>query len=371
MPSLSLISEIPEKNLIDFVNVPYKLFKENPHWIGELKKDVLHLLDLKHPFWRHAERKLFIAKKDGQAIGRVAAISNHNYNKFHNETMGFFGFFDCIDDAETAKKLFEQASLWLKEKGATSIRGPVNPSTNETCGILIEGFDSPPMIMMPYNPSYYPKLMENAGFLKIKDLLAFKRYSQEPFTDRFKKILKRIHKSVSIKIKKADTKNLSKELAVFQEIYNEAWSENWGFAPITDDEIADLAKALKPLLKPEYLYFVQIDNKPIGFVLLLPNFNIPLKTLYGRFTPLNILPFLWKMVNIRQGRFLAMGVKKQYRNRGIELLLIEQAMISAKKFNWDYVELSWTLEDNEKVNKVIDLAGGKTYKKYRIYDKTL
>ena len=141
--------------------------------------------------------------------------------------------------------------------------------------------------------------------------------------------------------------------------------------PITDNEILDLAKALKPLLKPEYLYFVQIDNEAAGFVLLLPDFNIPLKTINGKLTPLNILPFLWKMFNIKRGRFLAMGVKKQYRNRGIELLLIEQAMISSKKFNWDYVELSWTLEDNEKVNKVIDLAGGKTYKKYRIYDKTL
>ncbi|MCK4935398.1 MAG: GNAT family N-acetyltransferase [Elusimicrobiales bacterium] len=367
----TFISEISEKNLIDFVNVPYKLFKRHPHWVGELKKDVLHLLDLKHPFWQHAERKLFIAEKDGQSIGRIAAILNHDYNKFHNENIGFFGFFDCADDEETAKKLFKQASLWLKEKGATNIRGPVNPSTNETCGILIEGFDSPPVIMMPYNPSYYLNLLEKAGFSKIKDLLAFKRYSQEPFTDRFKKILKRIHKSASIKIKKADTKNLSKELAVFQEIYNEAWDENWGFTPIKDDEITDLANALKPLLKPEYLYFVQIDNRPIGFVLLLPDFNIPLKTLHGRFTPLNILPFLWKMFKIRQGRFLAMGVKKEYRNRGIELLLIEQAMISAREFNWNYVELSWTLEDNEKVNKVIDLAGGKTYKKYRIYDKTL
>ncbi len=225
--------------------------------------------------------------------------------------------------------------------------------------------------MMPYNPPYYLKLLENAGFSKTKDLLAFKRYSQEPFSERFKKILKRIHKSASIQIKKTDTKNLSKELAVFQEIYNEAWAENWCFVPTTDDEIADLAKALKPLLKPEYLYFVQIDNKPVGFVLLLPDFNIPLKAVNGKLTPLNILPFLWKMRNINRGRFLAMGVKKDYRNRGIELLLIEQAMISAREFNWDYVELSWTLEDNEKVNKVIDLAGGKVYKKYRIYDKTL
>ncbi|MBU2530449.1 MAG: hypothetical protein KKD35_05360 [Elusimicrobia bacterium] len=369
--SQSLISEISEKNLIDFVNIPYELFKDNPFWVGELKKDVLHLLNLKHPFWQHAERKLFIAKKGGQTIGRIAAISNHNYNKFHNENMGFFGFFDCTDDEETAKKLFEQAAAWLKKKGAIAIRGPVNPSTNETCGILIEGFDSPPVIMMPYNPPYYLKLLENAGFSKIKDLLAFSRSHKEPFSDRFKKILNRIKKSASIELKQADTKNLSNELSVFQEIYNQAWSENWGFVPTNDDEIADLAKVLKPLLKPEYLYFVQIDNKPVGFVLLLPDFNIPLKAINGRFTLLNILPFLWKMFNINRGRFLAMGVKKEYRNRGIELLLIEQAMISSKKFNWDYTELSWTLEDNEKVNKVIDLAGGKVYKKYRIYDKTL
>ncbi len=365
------ISEIPEKNLIKFVNFPYELFKGHAYWIGELKKDVSHLLALKHPFWRHAERKLFIAERDGKTIGRVAAILNHNYNKFHNETMGFFGFFDCIDDKETAKALLEKAGSWLKEKGATVIRGPVNPSMNETCGLLAEGFDSPPVIMMPYNPPYYLQLLEKAGFSKSKDLLAFKRYSQEPFSPRFKKILNRIHKSAAIKIKKADIKDLSKELKAFQDIYNEAWAENWGFVPITDAEIADLANTLKPLLKPDYLYFVQIDDKPIGFVLLLPDFNIPLKTLNGKFTPLNILPFLWKMFNIKKGRFLAMGVKKEYRNRGIELLLIEQAMVSAREFKWDFVELSWTLEDNEKVNKVIDLAGGEIYKKYRIYDKTL
>ncbi|MEA3307278.1 MAG: GNAT family N-acetyltransferase [Elusimicrobiota bacterium] len=366
-----IITEISDKNLIDFVNIPYEIFKEHSFWVGDLKKDALHLLDLKHPFWQHAERKLFIAKKDGQSVGRIAAILNHNYNKFHNENIGFFGFFDSIDDEETAKALLKKACSWLKERGAASIRGPVNPSMNETCGILAEGFDSPPIIMMPYNPPYYISLLEKAGFLKIKDLLAFKRYSQEPFSERFKKILKRIHKSATIQIKKADIKNLSKELSVFQEIYNEAWAENWGFVPTTNAEIADLANTLKPLLKPEYLYFVQIDNKPIGFVLLLPDFNSPLKVLNGKFTPLNILPFLWKVFNIKKGRFLAMGVKKEYRNRGIELLLIEQAMISARKFNWDYVELSWTLEDNEKVNKVIDLAGGKTYKKYRIYDKVL
>ena len=154
MPS-SILTEISEKNLIDFVNVPYEIFKDHPYWVGDLKKDVLHLLNLSHPFWQHAERKLFIVKKDGKPIGHIAAILNHNHDKFHNENMGFFGFFDCIDDKETAKQLFDQASLWLKEKGATAIRGPVNPSTNETCGILIEGFDSPPIIMMPYNPPYY------------------------------------------------------------------------------------------------------------------------------------------------------------------------------------------------------------------------
>ncbi|MCG2726087.1 MAG: hypothetical protein L6420_07505 [Elusimicrobia bacterium] len=369
--SQSFVSEISEKNLIDFVNFPYELFKKNPYWVGELKKDVFHLLELKHPFWQHSERKLFIARKDGRIIGRIAAVLNHSYNEFHDENTGFFGFFDCINNEETAKKLLDQASLWLKEKGAGIIRGPVNPSTNETCGILIEGFDSPPVIMMPYNPPYYAGLIENAGFSKIKDLLAFKKYSDEPFSDRLKKILKRIERTANIEIKQADIKNLSCELSLFKEIYNQAWAENWGFVPITDNEIIDLANTLKPLLKPEYLYFVQINNKAIGFVLLLPDFNIPLKTANGKLTLLNILPFLWKMLNINRGRLLAMGVKKEYRNRGIELLLIEQAMKSAQKFNWDYAELSWTLEDNEKVNKVIDMAGGKVYKKYRIYDKTL
>ncbi|MBI4655887.1 MAG: hypothetical protein HY746_03965 [Elusimicrobia bacterium] len=365
------IREIEDRNLSEFIDFPYNLFKKDPFWVGDLKRDAAHLLSRKHPFWNHAERKLFIAFKDSKPAGRVAAITNSLHNSLHNDKCGFFGFFDCIDDAGVSKALFTKVFSFLKEKGMNAVRGPVNPSTNETCGFLIEGFNSPPVIMMPYNPPYYLKLAEDAGFKKAKDLYAFKRFSADVFSRRFEKIVSRILKDGQVKIEPADMKNLDKELEDFREIYNDAWEENWGFAPITKEELEETARALKPLLKPDYLFFVRVGDERPGFCLFLPDFNIPLKIVRGKLTPLNFLPFIYKMLRIDKGRVLALGVKKSHRNRGLEILLIKEAIMMARRMKWEYGELSWTLEDNDRINKTIELVGGHVYKKYRIYEKEL
>jgi len=366
------IKEINESAIGAFVEFPYNLFKGHPYWVGELKKDVLHLLGLGHPFWRHGERKLFMAYRDGRPVGRIAAIINSKHNAFHNEKCGFFGFFDCVDDDEVSAGLFDASLKWIKTKGMDKVRGPVNPSTNESCGLLVEGFDSPPMVMMPYNPPYYADLIAAAGFAKAKDLYAFQAYIKDGFPERLDKIVRRMTRAGNIQVELVDIKRIDAALADLKDIYNAAWDNNWGFVPMTNEEMDEMARSLKPLLKPEYLYFVKVDGRPAGFVLLLPDFNTALKVVNGALNPLNILPFLYKMFSrISRGRLLALGVKKEFRGRGLELLLIKQALASVVKMGWEYGDLSWTLEDNDLINNVILAVGAKVYKKFRIYEKEI
>ena len=366
------LKELNESAVGAFVDFPYDLFKGHPYWVGDLKKEVRHLVDLGHPFWRHGERKLFMAYRDGRPVGRIAAIINSKHNAFHGEKCGFFGFFDCADDAEASKLLFDAALKWIKAKGMDKVRGPVNPSTNETCGLLIEGFDSAPMVMTPYNPPYYMTLIEAAGFSKAKDLYAFQAFVKDGFPERLEKIMKRMTREGHIKVELVDVKRIDEALADLKDIYNSAWDDNWGFVPMTNEEIDELARGLKPLLKPEYLYFAKVDGRPAGFVLLLPDFNAALRKVNGSLNPLNILPFLYRMFTpINRGRLLALGIKKEFRGRGIEMLLIKQAFLSAEKMGWEYGDMSWTLEDNDLINNAITAIGGKVYKRFRIYEKAI
>jgi len=366
------IKALPESELSGFIDYPFALFRDHPYWVGELKKDTRHLLELGHPFWRHGERKLFMAYRAGKQVGRIAAIINSAHNSFHSENCGFFGFFDCEEDQEAATALFAAADKYLRAKGMDKVRGPVNPSTNETCGLLLEGFDSTPMIMMPYNPPYYAGLIESAGFSKAKDLLAFQMEVAAGFPDRFEKIINRINRGRNIKVELVDINKLDQAIADLKDVYNSAWEKNWGFVPMTEAELDDLGLALKPMLKPDYLFFARVDGKPAAFCLMLPDFNVPLKKAMGSLTPLTILPFLYKMMfKMHAGRMLTLGVKKEFRGRGLEMFLIKKAIESGKKMGWEYGEMSWTLEDNTLINNTIESVGGKVYKKYRIYEKKL
>lgn len=365
------IRELPADSLDAFIDFPYDLFRGHPYWVGELKKDTRHLLATSHPFWLHAERALFMAYRDGKPAGRIAAIVNRAHNSFHSENCGFFGFYDCADDADASAGLFAAAEKYLRAKGMDKVRGPVNPSTNETCGLLIEG-EGMPMVMMTYNPPYYAGQIEAAGFAKEKDLFAFRVDVAHGFGDRFEKIVQRLTRGKDIKVKFVEPDGLDQAIADVKEIYNGAWEKNWGFVPMTDAEFNDLAAAMKPVLKPEYLYFAMVDGKPAAFVMLLPNLNIPLKAANGSLNLFNIIPFLYKMLfKMNSGRMLTLGVKKEYRGRGLEMLLIKYGFEAGRKMKWDYGEMSWTLEDNTQINSVIEAIGGRVYRKYRIYEKTL
>ena len=365
-----VIRELPEAELGAFIDYPYALFSRHPHWVGELKKDVRHLLDTGHPFWRHGERALYMAFRNGRPAGRVAAIVNSAHNNFHNDKAGFFGFFDCSDDKEAAAALLKAACAWLKARGMDSALGPVNPSTNETCGMLAEAFDGPPMVMMPYTPPYYLELAGAAGFAKAKDLLAWRVDVAHGFGERFEKIVQRLTRGKDIKVRHVAADGLDRAIAEVKEIYNSAWEKNWGFVPMSDAEFNDMAAAMKPVLKPEYLYFADVDGKPAAFVLLLPDLNVPLKAARGSLNPLTLLPFLYNLhFKMRAGRMLTLGVKKEFRGRGLEMLLIKKGFEAGQKMKWVYGEMSWTLEDNTQINGVIEAIGGKVYRKYRVFEK--
>ena len=358
-----------KKELYEFIGLPWKIYKDYPHWVPPLKKEVEFTLNpQKNPFWKHAERDLFIVKKEEKIVGRIAAIVDQNHNNFHHEKMGFFGFFECIPDYQVAEMLLSHARQWLKEKGMQAMRGPVNPSMNEECGFLLEGFDSSPTIMMPYNPKYYLKFMERFGFKKAKDLFAFLIGHKKP-SERALKLLNRIKKR-NISIRNANMNKLKEEINMMREIYNSAWEKNWGFVPITEEEANLLAQKLKPLADPTIIYFAEIDGEPVAFSLSIPDYNQVLKHLNGKLGPIEIIRFLWYKNRINMSRVMGLGVKKKYRNLGIELLLSYKTVERIEELGM-LIETSWTLEDNDLINKVIEEMGGIFYKKYRIYEMNI
>jgi len=262
------IRALKDDRIEDFINFPYALFEGDRYWVGDLKSNVRYLLSPRHPFWLHGERALFVAYREGRAVGRVAAVINRAYNTFHEDNTGFFGFFDCENDPEAAEALLGSAENYLEKKGLDHVIGPVNPSTNETCGLLIDGFDGLPMIMMPYNPEYYIKLVEGAGYAKAKDLFAYRIDVSKGFSPRYEKIIKRLERG-NIRIREADVKQLDKEIASVKKIYNGAWEKNWGFVPMTDREFFEEAASLKWVVKPEYSYYFRpkfngVSGRPFG-----------------------------------------------------------------------------------------------------------
>jgi len=366
--------EIKEiKNIEKFVDFGYLISKRNPNWIMDFRKNQINILSESHPFWKKAEKKLFAVYENGKIIGKIAAMINHYYNEFHGEKSAFFGFFDCEDNKEAAKILFESSANWARERGCFLMRGPANPSSNYTWGLLIENFDEPNVIMMPYNPPYYISLIEDCGYYKEKDLYAFKWIYNKEILDKFNPTIDRIKKENSdIAIDFADIDNLKNVFEDFKSVYNRAWEKNWGFVPMTDEEIENMAGELKAIIKREYIFFAKKNNIPVAFCLMLPDFNIALKALKESFIPLNFLKFFYNyLFKIKSGRMLALGVNLEYRGRGIEVLMILKAIEISKKLNWEWGDLSWTLEDNIKINKTIEKFGGRIYKKYRIYRKEL
>ena len=367
-----------EKEMKDFIDLPWSIYKGNKYWIPNLKSEYRKMLDpKKYPFWEHAEREVFLAYKDGILAGRIAAIRDDNHDKEHKEKAGFFGFYECIDDNETAEKLFDAAANWCKGKGCAYLRGPASPSVNDEYGWLLEGFDMPPAVMMPYNPRYYLKQAENSGMKKIKDLYAFHKCSLTGIPERIEKMMKRIKRTSLFNIRTLDVKHLERDVQIIKDVYNKAWENNWGAVPMTKAEMDMATEGMKQFFDPKLIIIAETKegNKPAGIAITLPNLNEVLAKVSGCDGIMGLgiwglLKFMWYKSKIKGCRALIGGCLKEYRQTGlIAEIFYESAKNGIERYEW--CELSWNLEDNRMVNEFDAELGSVLYKKYRLYQKPL
>jgi len=358
------------KELQKFIDFPYSLYAKDPFYVPLLKREVRDQLTEKNPFFQHAEVRYFVVEKKGETLGRIASIINHRHREFHQEDVGFFGFFESVNDSEVAGRLLDAAAHDLKMKGMKIMRGPMNFSTNDECGFLIEGFDSSPMLMTPYNPTYYRDLMEKYGMVKVKDLYAYIYDVQETPPEKVLRVAA-IAERRGVRSRPINKKKFHEEMLVFKEVYNSAWEQNWGFIPLTDDELYYLGERLKQIMVPGLTLIAEDQGKPVGFMGLIPDFNSVLRHMHGRLTPLSAVKALYYARKITGLRLLLLGIKREYRNKGVDALLIRETFKGIKKGGYKKVEFSWVLEDNIPIQRIIEMADGRLYKTYRIFEKLL
>jgi len=312
---------------------------------------------------------LFLARKGEKIVGRIAGIIDRHYVEYHQENTGFFGFYESMDDIGMTEALLSKVRDWLKERGMEKMAGPMNPSTNDECGLLIDGFDASPCLMMPYNPRYYPPLLEGCGLKKAMDLYAYRLEQSSFLLDRLVRITERVLKrDPQLRVRPIDLPHFDQELKIVKELYNEVWSRNWGFAPLTEAEIDDLAKNLRPLVVPDLILFAYIGEEPIGFSVSLPDFNVVLKHLNGKIGLLGGLKFLYYSRRIHTIRVMLLGVKQAFQKKGVEGLLYAETFKRGIRKGYTGAECSWVLEGNLLMQHGLEAMGGKRYKTYRIYE---
>jgi len=357
-----------KRDLMRFIKFPWDVYKGNEVWVPPLISEMKSFFSPeKNPFYKHSEAELFLAEKNGKIAGRIAAILNNEHIRVHNEKVGFFGFYEVIPDYEVSEKLFLTVHQWLKDKGMKIMRGPDNFSQNDTCGLLIEGFQHPPVVMMPYNPEYYKEHIEKFGFKKAMDLYAWLIDNKNP-PERLLRGVEIVKKRANINVRHINMKKFSQEVEIIKDIYNSAWEKNWGFVPMTDDEFYHLTKNLKKIVDPELVLIGEIDGRPAGFSLALPDINQAIKKTNGRLFPLGIFKLLWYARKIDGLRVIVMGVKEEFRKIGIDTLFYYETFKTGVKKGYNKAELSWVLENNFLMNKVLENLQAKIYKIYRIYD---
>jgi len=329
-----------------------------------------------NPFYKSADRELFIAMRDGKPVGRIAAIENRAHNDFHHDRVGFFGFFECVNDQEVANALFAAAERWLKNRGLDAMRGPMNPSTNHECGMLVGGFGRHPMIMTTWNPRYYQTLAEGAGFGKAKDMLAYffpmqgERAFQMP--ERVKALAERALAGKQLIFRDLDLKNFKAEVDRCWEIYNDAWEPNWGFFPMSKESFFHEAQVLKYIVFPQFTFMAEVNGEPAGFMIIVPDFHHAFKAVgNGRLFPTGLFKLLAAKKRLKTGRIMILGAKAEYRNRGIFALFANEMFRRGKEFGAIGAEASWILEDNEKLNKPLEAMGAKEYRRWRIYERSV
>lgn len=366
-----------------FIHFQWHVYRDDPNWVPPLISERMELIDKeRHPFHQHSEVELFMAHRDGRPVGTIAAILNNRHNEFQGERMGFFGLFEVLADREAAEALLETACNWARERRLSALRGPANFSTNEEVGLLVDGWDGPPMIMMPYNPRYYADFIETAGFHKAMDLLAYildlTRFGPrgENLPSKLLRVTRKVEQRMGFTVRKADMRRFDEEVARFKRIYNSAWEKNWGFVPLTDAEIDHIAQGLKQIVDPDILWFAEIDGEPVGAMLPLPDLNQALIRAYPRpgvpewWTMVKLL-WYWKIRHcVDSMRGFAGGVLEEHRGRGVEAMMFVKMAQSALP-RYKRAEISWVLENNVMMRRTAEMLGGQVYRIYRLYEKDL
>jgi GNAT superfamily N-acetyltransferase len=354
----------------------WPIYEGDPNWVPPLIADRKKLLDRKkNPFYRHSEMELFLAKSDGKVVGRIGAIVNRNHNETHHDRVGFFGFFESIDDQQVADALLHAAENWLAEHGMTEMQGPANPSINDELGLLVDGFDDPPQILMTYNPKYYSRLIESFGLRKIKDLYAYRLGADSFLSPKLERVQQRVRERSGVTIRTVDfspKEAFKRDVVILREIYNSAWEKNWGAVKMTDAEFDFLAADLKQVAEPDFALIAEIEGKPVGFALGLPDIN---QLLIGNRNGGLIgagLRLLFGKKRITRGRIIVLGVVPAFQRHGIDAVLyFEIGTRMTRGHGYTEGEASWILEDNTMMNRAAEMMNGEIYKRYRLYQKTI
>jgi GNAT superfamily N-acetyltransferase len=372
------ICRVTTRRLLDqFVKLPQRIYANDPHWVPRLLIEVKEFLDPKrHPFFGHGAAAQFLAVRRGEPVGRILVSDDPAYNEFHAANLGCFGMFESIDDQAVASALLDAAARWLRDRGRTAIMGPIDYSMNYSCGLLVEGFDTPPRIMMNHNPPYYAPLLEQWGLTKAKDLLAWWFDDSRDVRARWNRLAEWLGRRGGVKVRPFRMNDFEAEVKRCNEVYSGATERNWGFVRLSDAEFRHLAKQMARITVPEQVLVAEIDGKPVGFSITLPDLNEAIKPLGGRLTtfglPIGLVRLLCRARKIKTARMMVLDVLEGYRRRGVgELLILRTLDYGRRVLHYTGAELSWTLEDNTAVNRTVEAVGATPYKRYRIYERFL
>ncbi len=377
--TISQVDSLEERKA--FLRFPWTVYRDDPYWVPPIFSERLDFTNPnKNPFYNHADVTLFTARRGEDMVGTIAAFSNHRHNEYHDENIGFFGFFEVLQDPEAARALFTKAEDWARDRGHTALRGPAQFDTNDECGLLVDGFDDSPRILMTYNPRYYMDYLEDNGYQKARDLWAYKLATQkfiENISDRLDRITNKILTRRNITVRNIEMHNFESEVELVKDLYNSAWSKNWGFVPMDDAEFDHLAEQLRQIIDPDLVFVATKEGRPVGFSLSLLDLNQPLRLA----SPTPQKPEWWVMAKLIWNwkvmgrvdwvRVFALGVIDEFRSLGIDAVFYYKTAQAAIQKGIKFGEMSWVLEDNAEMNKPIQTMGGEVYKTYRFYEKTL
>ncbi|NOX70516.1 MAG: N-acetyltransferase [Gammaproteobacteria bacterium] len=363
------------KQLKAFIAFPHRIYADDPNWVAPLWFEQLQRFTDKNPFFEHATWQAWVVRRGERIVGRISAQIDDLFMETQGEKTGFFGLIEAEDDAAVFALLFETAENWLRERGIETIRGPFNLSLNEECGLLVEGFDSPPYIMMGHARPYYDGRINAAGYVKAKDLFAYETNPDQVLSP----VMQRLHRSIgkNVTVRPFRRKQLKEELAILRDIFNDSWAGNWGFTPFTEAEFADVGELITLLIDDEYIQIAEIEGRPVAMFVAVPDINQAAKDLHGRLLPFGWLKLLWRL-KVRypsRARTMLMGVRQEFQNKRLgpvlAFMVLDAARQALVRRKIDQVEMSWVLEDNEGMKSIALALGGVLHKRYRIYEKSL